>query len=235
MGLHYLKGKNWIDVTREERLFCSHLYHKINTQQKAKEFIKWINKMESPVKDFKNESLLNPEQNWEVSFESCFYRDLLKLYGHGVKEKMEELKKIEEIADSVNNLIKRTFDLVIFSDDTIVIIEAKAAGKLELKQFKEFEIDENLIKGVFKFLNIKPPKIVFYILATNTFYSSKSFTAPNGVGKMNLVEKQKIGKCKINGLISWKQLLDSEMFSDTIFSRAEDSYMYNVKRKCTNC
>jgi hypothetical protein len=31
--------------------------------------------------------------DWEVGYEVCFYRDILKLYGHGVKEKMEDCIK----------------------------------------------------------------------------------------------------------------------------------------------
>lgn len=224
MGFEYLNGKNWIDVTREERLFCAHLYHKINSPQNAKEFIKWINTIESPVKEFKNQNSLNSETDWEVSFETCFYRDLLKNYGYGVREKFEELAKIESIGADAVNLIKRTFDLVLFSKDTIIIIEAKAAGKLCSKQFKEFEVEEKLITGVFQYLNIKPPKIVFYILTAHKYYFSRAFTSPNGIGKINIIDKQINNECKVNSLLSWKQILDSEMFSDNIFRRAEEVY-----------
>ncbi len=225
MGHEYIFDKKaWIEITREERLFCSHLYHKINTPERAKEFINWINTIKSPVKEFNNQNSLNSNDDWEASFETCFYRDLLKSHGFGVKEKFEDLKKIENIGSNAVNLIKRTFDLVLFSNDTILIIEAKAAGKLDSKQFKEFEIDEKLICGVFEFLKIKPPQIVFYILASNKYYISKAFTSPRGIGKINIIDKQKKGDCKINGLISWKQLFDSEEFSDSIFKRAEEVY-----------
>lgn len=224
MGLTYLKGKNWIDISREERLFCSHLYHKIKSHQDIKEFIKWLNETISPVKDFKNEIKLNPDQHWEVAYESCFYRDLLKLHGYGVKEKLEDFKKIEAVGDYAINLIKRTFDLALFSDDTIVIIEAKSAGKLELKQFKDFEIDELLIKEVFKYLNLNSPKIVFIVLATDKYFNSKAFSSKKGIGKINIVDKQKMKENKIHGLISWKQLIDSNSFTDNVFLRAEESY-----------
>jgi hypothetical protein len=224
MSWKYLNNKKWADVTREERLFCSHLYHKINSPQNAKEFIQWLNSTESPIKGFKNQNCLNKNADWEASFETCFYRDVLKSYGYGVKERFEELKSIESIGEGVTNLIKRTFDLALFSSETIVIIEAKAAGGIDSKQFKDFEMDENLIKGIFRFLNIKPPKIVFYILAANKYYLSKAFTSPKGIGKINIIDKQNNNECKISGLISWKQLLDSDQFSDSIFLRAEEVY-----------
>jgi hypothetical protein len=89
--------------------------------------------------------------DWEVGYEVCFYRDILKLYGHGVKEKMEDL--IAKIGPNAVNLIKRTFDLVLFSSDTIVIIEAKSAEGLTTEQFKEFKIDEVVFK-IIKFIKV---------------------------------------------------------------------------------
>ena len=235
MGFDYLKGNYWKDITREERLFCSHLYHKINEPSKTKQFIEWLNKTKSPIDDlFKNNLNLDENTEWEVAYESCFYRDLLKFYGFGVKEHFNELSLVNNIGEDAVNLIKRTFDLALFSNDTIVIIEAKASNGLTTKQFQEFEIDERLINGVFKFLKIKMPKIVFIILAADKYFKSPSFTSPKGVGKLNLIDKQSkdfankvdanFRECKIDGLISWKQLLNSDIFKDEMFDRAERVY-----------
>lgn len=234
MGFDYLKGNYWKDITREERLFCSHLYHKINEPSKTKQFIKWLNNAESPIKGFKNYLSLDEDTEWEVAYESCFYRDLLKFYGFGVKEHFNELSLVNNIGEDAVNLIKRTFDLALFSNDTIVIIEAKASNGLTTKQFQEFEIDERLITGVFEFLKIKMPKIIFIILAADKYFKSPSFISPKGVGKLNLIDKQNkdilnkvdsnLRDCKIDSLISWQQLLNSDIFKDEMFDRAEKVY-----------
>lgn len=235
MGFTYFQGNNWKDVSREERLFCSHLYHKINQQGNTKKFVEWLNNTKSPLTGFENQLSLDVNVEWEIAYETCFYRDILKSYGHGVKEKLVQLSLNKNIGGDSVNLIKRTFDLTLFSEDTIVIIEAKAAQGLSTKQFKEFEVDEKLIKGVFEELKIKKaPRIIFIILASQSYFSSPAFTLQNGIGKLNLIDKQKVdrassspqntGSCKINALFSWQQLIDSELFNDQIFERAEKSY-----------
>lgn len=225
MAISYFgENKYWKNITREERLFCSHLYHKMIEPGNTKRFVEWLNSIKSPVADFTNTIKLNPDANWESAFEVCFYRDLLKANGYRVKENLEKLKTNKHIGEEAINLIKRTFDLALFSENTIVIIEAKAAQRLTSTQFKEFETDENLIRGVFEFLNLKMPEIVFIILAADSYYQSDSFRSPKGVGKVNLIDKAKTNKCKVHGLISWKQLFDSSEFNDENFLRAENVY-----------
>jgi hypothetical protein len=184
--------------------------------------------------------------DWEVGYEVCFYRDILKLYGHGVKEKMEDL--IAKIGPNAVNLIKRTFDLVLFSSDTIVIIEAKSAEGLTTEQFKEFKIDEDLIDGVFKYINsqdsilkIKRPQRFFIILAAETYYKSSSFRSPKGVGTVNLINTQQHDiknkavnekrTCKVDALISWKQLSELSFLTDPLYERAEETYTEKLKSK----
>jgi hypothetical protein len=70
LTLLYLESKSWKDITREERFFCSHLYHTIINREK--ESVGWLNN---------NTTLkLNPNSNWEVGYEVCFYRDLIKYW-----------------------------------------------------------------------------------------------------------------------------------------------------------
>ena len=65
--LNYFGNKAWADITREERYFCSYLYHSIIG--KEKQFVKWLN-TNTKLK-------LNESVNWELGFEVCFYRDYL--------------------------------------------------------------------------------------------------------------------------------------------------------------
>lgn len=122
MGFNYLSDKTWSQITREERYFCSHLYHFLIG--KEKEFVSWLN--ETLKTNF------NPNQEWEISFEVCFYRDYYKTF-----RKREKPSK---------DLRKRTFDLVLFSEFDIIIIEAKVQQPFKEKQIKELRNDLKTMK-----------------------------------------------------------------------------------------
>jgi hypothetical protein len=131
VGLSYLKNKKWEDITREERFFCSHLYHSIINREKK--FIEWLNN---------NTTLkLKPNANWEIGYEVCFYRDLIHHWKDDVK-RMAKIKNPKQYSP------KRTFDLCLFSNDHIVIIEAKAQQGFHGDQLKEFENDKEDIKSL---------------------------------------------------------------------------------------
>jgi len=115
MFLKYLNDKTWSQVTREERYFCSHLYHFLIS--KEKEFISWLN--ETLKTNF------NPDQEWEISFEVCFYRDYYKLKGKNLPEELR----------------KRTFDLCLFSPTDIIIIEAKVQQPFHSDQIEFLKQD----------------------------------------------------------------------------------------------
>ena len=117
----------WSSITREERFFCSHLYHGI--LGKEKEFVKWLNS--------KTKLNLNENTGWEISFEVCFYRDYLKSIG----------KSVKKYSYSRNKLFpqKRTFDLCLFSQDHIVIIEAKVQQNFDEKQIKDLIKDKKMV------------------------------------------------------------------------------------------
>ncbi|MCK9357427.1 MAG: hypothetical protein M0R22_09845 [Dehalococcoidia bacterium] len=119
MGFSYLGGKNWLDVTREERLFCAHLYHDIRSGRREQEFVRWLRDARFWWVKPAPESL-NVNQDWEVAYEVCFYRDLLKSRNQSAK-----LKGFPQ---------KRTFDLCLFSEKCIVIFEAKVHEGFDTEQ-----------------------------------------------------------------------------------------------------
>ncbi len=120
MGIRYLKGLSWAEVTREERFFCARLHNLVETRG-VLSFIGYLNEKENINLDAK--------ANWEMAYEACFYRDLWQLH-----------KKNGELYSP-----KRTFDLCLLSDDAIVVIEAKAQQGFDPLQVQEFVND----KGVF--------------------------------------------------------------------------------------
>ena len=66
MGLSYLNGKTWSEVTRDERFFCSHLYNLIQNNGIA-QFLSYLNK--------NHRTNFDTNAYWEIGYEVCFYRD----------------------------------------------------------------------------------------------------------------------------------------------------------------
>lgn len=121
MGIRYLKGLSWAEVTREERFFCARLHNLVETRG-VLSFIGYLNEKENINLDAK--------ANWEMAYEACFYRDLWQLH-----------KKNGELYSP-----KRTFDLCLLSDDAIVVIEAKAQQGFDPLQVQEFVNDKEQLK-----------------------------------------------------------------------------------------
>lgn len=122
--IKYFGNKSWADITREERYFCAELFFDIKNNTKA--FIYFLNKR------LKTE--FNIDQQWEVGFEVCFYRDFL--YDKGLKVREMDYSD------------KRTFDLCLFSETDIIIIEAKADQKFDSAQLADLKDDIIKIKEI---------------------------------------------------------------------------------------
>ena len=67
MGLKYLNGASWADITREERVFCARLYELIRASG-AHAFVRYLNQRHSAG--------LDEQAAWEPAYELCLYRDL---------------------------------------------------------------------------------------------------------------------------------------------------------------
>lgn len=135
MGFSYLgyndkaqRYNKWLDVTREERLFCSHLYHDIRSGGLEQDFVRWLRDerfwQSKPAPD-----CLDASQDWEVAYEVCFYRDLLKS-----RDESARLKGFPP---------KRTFDLCLFSEKCIVIFEAKVHEGFDTEQMSHLTTYRN--------------------------------------------------------------------------------------------
>jgi hypothetical protein len=62
--MEYFNGKTWDQVTREERFFCAELYLKFKEN--------WM--------PFLEKYKINAENEYEIGYEVCFYRDILREY-----------------------------------------------------------------------------------------------------------------------------------------------------------
>ena len=180
MGLKYFKNNPWSGVTREERYFCSHLYHFLITKEKL--FVKWLNEL--PKANFA------VNNNWEIAFEACFYRDYHKLHQTILPEKLR----------------KRTFDLCLFSNNHIIIIEAKVQQGFKGDQLDSFINDEIRLTKLLKNNNVKISKVLLYS-------SEYKFD----INKFNLKEKNP------NFYeITWKDLY--KRYKNPIFDEADKKY-----------
>lgn len=127
MGWKYFGGKTWAEVTRDERFFCQHLYGLI--QYDVPRFVQKINELA--------DLNLPADEDWEVGFEVCFYRDYRFMCGKD---------GLHWHGDDTMYSPKRTFDLCLFSHNHIVILEAKAQQGFDMKQMGEFRRDREWVK-----------------------------------------------------------------------------------------
>lgn len=187
MGFSYLNGKNWLDVTREERLFCSHLYNDLIGVEN--EFVAWLNEQPND-KAFE----LPTQDVWEIGFEVCFYRDFLR----GIKNRPVNGSRYSP---------KRTFDLCLFSEQNIVIFEAKVQQGFTQSQIEEFKKDKDNIE----LLIGRSIKMSLIAIVSSEYLNNF----------------KKYGKLKdllspFDKLITWKQI--SEKYRRDLYMQADRTY-----------
>lgn len=110
----------WEEITREERYFCSFLFHDIRSNPAP--FMKLLRDKRLPT---------SPESKIiDVGYEVCFFRDCAKA----------------ELIKQQPDLEKQTFDLVLWlSDGSLVIIEAKAQQGYRMDQLGELKNSKKIV------------------------------------------------------------------------------------------
>ena len=116
-GLAWLGGKAWENVTREERYYCAELFRVMREDVRA--FVRFLNG---------KGACLQEDANWEPAYEACFYRDLAA-----------------HRSDKKYRSSKHTFDLALFSDKEVVLIEAKAQQGFKIGQLQYLVRDRDRI------------------------------------------------------------------------------------------
>ena len=180
MGFNYLKDQSWAEVTRDERFFCAHLY-RLAQNNGIEDFVGFL-------KDKLNLDL-DPKANWELGYEVCFFRDFCLKFGCE-----KDYSK------------KRTFDLCLFSDDTIVIIEAKAQQGFDTKQLKQFKQDVEHIYDM-KDKELQGIKHVYICALISNIYHPKEDTK----------------KVFNDNILKWDDIA-KHYNDDSILQRANDIY-----------
>jgi hypothetical protein len=185
MGFSYLKGKRWENVTRDERFFCALLYFQIKKDPLC--FIKFLNQSQ-----LKMELDLNVE--WEVGFEVCFYRDIIKL-----------TKPM--IWGENHYSLKRTFDLCLFSEKSIIILEAKAQQNVKEIDITEFNKDTKYVSDLLLKLG-NNVKVNLGVIASSKWINKDK-------NSNNLANK-------IDALIAWADL--AGLYNDQSLIRADEIF-----------
>ena len=176
MGFEYLNGNRWTQITRDERFFCQRLYELVNAKP-IKKFVQYLSE--------RLELNLSNSGEWEIGYEVCFYRDLWQQRGR--KDKLFSPK--------------RTFDLCLFGESAIIIIEAKAAGGFDSDQNEVFKRDIEEVRRLTKVDNVQ-----LIGLCSSKYKMDESAISTFG-----------------NRIIRWIDLAD--LFdNDEILKRADDIY-----------
>lgn len=193
-GISWLGNRNWSEITRDERFFCAHLYNKVLAHEDGvKGFVRLINEtchLNLPV-----------DTNWELGYEVCFYRDVM----------FDDAAKCDERLS-----LKRTFDLCLFSDNEVVIIEAKAYQAFDGKQTEEFVRDRECIRNI---LNI-PVTVVLVPLASSHYKDTFD----------NSPLKDRFG-CE---LLTWKRLADVYENGDPKSTLARADMIYSLRPRSSD-
>ncbi len=130
---------------------------------------------------------------WGIGFEVCFYRDVLH-------------HKHQNKKDSGSSF-KRTFDLALFSEQEIVIIEAKAYERFITTQTQIFEKDKKQIQ------RLLGQKLDIWLVA---LASSKYYANLEKHGRSHKV------LMPFDGKLTWASV--AKFYNNPILNRAEDIY-----------
>ena len=183
MTLSYFPNGNWSSTSREERYFCQALFQRI--KESEQKFVKFLNA--------KAGLGLNESDSWEIGYEVCLYRDVLHARGQ---------------PNSSEYSIKRTFDLCLFSEQQVVVIEAKAQQTFKPREMESIKLDKSRIQKLLK----TDTKAFAVAIASSTYFENHS--------------KHSLNKDLLNSFdarISWEELYQG-FCADPLFLQANVIY-----------
>lgn len=181
MGIRYLDGRPWSAWTREERFFCAALYsHAARDPRRFAACV--IDRAKLRV---------DPGGAWDLGYEVCFYRDYL-------------WRKGSATAKESGLPAKRTFDLCLFGERDIIIIEAKVFEPFDTRQNAVFEKDRDIINNKLGLSNLGVHVVA---LASSRYFAGK--VKPSTLAGFA-------------GRIEWRQL--GAEYGDDLLERADSMY-----------
>lgn len=184
MPIAYLKGRPWSDWTRDERFFCSVLYG--HAKRDPQEFARLVN-AEANLG-------LCLDGTWEAGYEVSFYRDFL---WQRDGEKPADLGVSDQ----------RAFDLCLFGERAIVVIEAKVFEPFSPAQNRVFGLDREHIR---KLPGMAGIDVKLVALASATYFHNQ--------GKFGREDTLRV----FDGRISWGCM--AAAYSDDLLAQADRTY-----------
>ncbi len=167
MPFEYLADSTWLQLTREERQFCAALFAVV--RQSPKDFIRLINREATPQPPNGSSVLtLDEVTTWEVGFEVALGRDL----------RSSDLSEIGS---------HRKFDLSLFSERQLVVVEAKAQQGFKTEELEGYQRDQ---KTLMKTLDIDG--VLFVGLCSSRYVESPRRKLDLSVGFGKILTWQQI-------------------------------------------
>ena len=208
--------ESWLDISREERLFCAHLYEFLREKGNSRKFIDSLDVASKDVASGEVEVSQDTlrKDNYEVRYEVCFYRDLARAY-----DRKELVRKPSQSLPSQFPR-KRTFDLCLFGQKHIVIVEAKAHSSFNSEQLEWLGCEKKKIKRLFEELGVESQDVEIAIVC---LASSKLFCGEHPKQKKHT---QKV-KDHCDFLTTWKslsQLNNNDPEFSRVMKRADCCY-----------
>jgi hypothetical protein len=176
-------NKPWTSWSREERLFCAVLYEHGRRDPAA--FARWL--IDAAGLD------LSPAGEWDLGYEVCLYRDFL-------------WQKDGLTAAGSVLPYKRTFDLCLFGEAAVVVIEAKVCQRFDPVQNADFERDSERIRSLpgWQDLDVK-----LVALASARYLANAAKYSPAALSIFD-------------GQVSWQQA--AQHFGDPLLEQADAMY-----------
>ncbi|MCZ7645684.1 MAG: hypothetical protein M5U26_10430 [Planctomycetota bacterium] len=185
MGIPYLKHRPWSSWTRDERFFCAVLYAHASKEPTA--FARWLID-KANLKEV-------ADSEWDLGVEVCFYRDYL-------------WHQPGKSAGKVDLPAKRTFDLCLFGERDIIIVEAKVCEPYDLAQNEDFRSDkEERINGI---PGLEGIRVHLVALASSRYFANaKKFGRPETL-------------TMFDGRVSWADV--NGRYPDDLLAQADQMY-----------
>lgn len=183
MTLPYFMNRPWTSWSREERLFCAVLWE--HGRRDAPAFAGWL--IDAAGLD------LSPAGEWDLGYEACFYRDVL-WHKNGLTAAGSSLP------------YKRTFDLCLFGEATVIVIEAKVCETFKPIQCADFARDAERIRTL---EGMEKLDIKLVALASTRYFTNQPKHSPEALRVFD-------------GKVSWLQA--AQRYDDPLLWQADRMY-----------
>lgn len=183
VGISYLHDQPWSAWTRDERYYCAILFG--HARQDCGGFADWlISSTGLPVE---------PQGDWDLGYEVCFYRDYLRQLGGSAKQ--------------LGLPAKRTFDLCLFGERDIIVIEAKVCEAFGGAQNDDFARDKARIASL---PGLEAVRAHVVALASSQYFANAARFGRPGTLAM------------FDGRITWQQA--AARYSEALLRQADGMY-----------